>query len=526
MLWFKNLLSRRYLGIIVLICCFIALLLAGKNPFDDQSLIPNLEPYPDSLYYAYPAWNVAHGGDFSMSYAGTTIKNVVPPIFSVYLLPFFAFAKDVRFFYFAQLVLLCASVGLLIVCLKLISDRFKVPFYSKGVALLVSAFFFVTNFYIYTMPSLLMAELISLFVLLCGCVLLLLPVNAQRASMSAHVGAILLLIKISNLPLAAAFYSVMMIKIWRAKERRFFMSHIVLAGLYTLSYFYLSSFFVGHKNLQTGSSFNVENSFYNLPFYLRAMAGYSTTYLWYSEKLVSPLVAGGAFVGLVLGFLKKETRNIAGSILLGAFMLIIFMSFFVTPDARYISALIPFYSLAWMIGLLSIFALCIPRLFLGLIGIVCVFYMVAPAFSYQAGLSEIGVIKKQIGLNYLHPENPWNYTAVTSMDAFIASQKSHKPIYIATFLPQFYVGMFAKNFTALPISGQQEFYSSSDEKIITNMHLDALNNGTLYMSNAYVGNVSSLWPKEFEKLKEKYHGTLVYEGCLGTCNLYLLSLPK
>jgi hypothetical protein len=135
-------------------------------------------------------------------------------------------------------------------------------------------------------------------------------------------------------------------------------------------------------------------------------------------------------------------------------------------------------------------------------------------------------MKKQIGLNYLHPENPWNYTAVITMDTFSASQKSKKPIYIATFLPPFYVQMFAKNFVALPITTQQEFYSAADEAKIEQMYDKAFAAGTVYLSHAYVGNVPDVWPSEFERIKEKYDGKLVYEGCLGTCNLYLLTMPS
>ena len=170
---------------------YSSLFLLEKNPFDDQSLIPNLEPYPDSLYYAYLVWNVAHGGDFSMSYAGTTMKKCRPADFFCLSFALFAFCQRCPFFIFAHLYFYAPQLGLLIVCLKLISDRFKVPFYSKGVALRLYRHFLCIHFYIlYGVPSLLMAELISFFVTFMWLrVLLLLPVNAQRASMSAH-GAI------------------------------------------------------------------------------------------------------------------------------------------------------------------------------------------------------------------------------------------------------------------------------------------------------------------------------------------------
>lgn len=508
---------------VVVVCLSITLLLAGKNPFDDQSLIPNLEPYPDSLYYAYPAWNVAHGGDFSMTYLDTKVKNVTPPLFSLYLLPFFAVFKDIRVFYFAQIVLLVVSTVLLVKVLLLVLDHFKAPPFIKSVVIFLGTFFFVTNFYIYTMPSLLMAELISIMIVLAGCVLLLLPSTPMRSAISAHIGASLLLIKVSNLPLMAVFYLIFLVQIWRSDARKMFVVHMIVAGLYTAAYFYFSGFFEGHKNLQGGSNFGFENARQNLPFYIQTLAGSPTKYLWYTERFVSPLVTLAAMFGVGVGLVMKETRKIVFGGLLMATALVLFMSFFVTPDARYVSALIPLYSILIVIGLIGIYRTISLRYFFATVFLIFAIYLIFPAFSYRSGESQLAGMKKQIGLNYLHPENPWNYTAVVSMDAFSASQKAKKSIYIATFLPQFYVGMFAKNFIALPVSTQQEFYSTADAAKIEQMYEQAFATGTVYLSNAYVGNLRDVWPAEFEKVKEKYHGELVYEGCLGTCNLYLLN---
>lgn len=526
MQWFTRVFSKRHVGLCMIICIFMTLLLAGKNPFDDQSLIPNLEPYPDSLYYSYPAWNVAHGGDFSMTYHDTTVKNVTPPLFSLYLLPFFAVVKDVRVFYFAQLALLVVSIVLLTKALQLVLDHSKESPFIKSVMIFFAIFLFITNFYIYTMPSLLMAELLSITIVLAGCVLLLLPNTPIRAAISAHIGVLLLLIKVSNLPLTAVFYLLFLMKVWKPSENKTFFVHAITAMLYTTAFFYGSQFFEGHKNIQGGSNFSFENAQRNLPFYLRAAAGFPTRYLWYTERFVSPLVSLGALFGLCVGSMMKSTRQTVAAILLGASGLVLFMAFFVTPDARYISALIPLYSILCLIGFMWIYSKMKTEYFLMFVCVVLIIYLLLPTFSYQPGEPYMISMKKQIGLNYLHPENPWNYTAVVSMDTFSASQKSEKPIYIATFLPEFYVGMFAKNFVALPVTTQQEFYSAADDKKIEHMYDQAFLSGKVYLSNAYVGNVRDVWPSEFERIKEKYDGKLVYEGCLGTCNLYLLTMPS
>ena len=138
--------SQHNLGLCIFLCILIALLLAGKNPFDTQSLIPNLEPYPDSLYYAYPAWNLVHGGDFSMTYIDATVKNVTPPLFSLFLMPFFMLIDDVRVFHVAQLALLVGSTVLLTVCIKQILSYYKAPNLANVSMIFLATFFFVTNF--------------------------------------------------------------------------------------------------------------------------------------------------------------------------------------------------------------------------------------------------------------------------------------------------------------------------------------------------------------------------------------------
>lgn len=102
--------SNLFFGLSVLFLCLVYFLLAFKNPFKTNSLVSNLEPYPDTLYYSVPAWNLVNGRGFKMSAYGHEIKKITPPIYSLYLIPFFALFGDIRSYYFANLLLSFVSI--------------------------------------------------------------------------------------------------------------------------------------------------------------------------------------------------------------------------------------------------------------------------------------------------------------------------------------------------------------------------------------------------------------------------------
>ena len=77
----------------------VYLILAFRDPFSARSLIPNIEPYPDTLLYTLPAWNWTKGLGFQMGANGIMVRHSVPMTYSYFLAPFMKMADDVRGFY-------------------------------------------------------------------------------------------------------------------------------------------------------------------------------------------------------------------------------------------------------------------------------------------------------------------------------------------------------------------------------------------------------------------------------------------
>src|SRR5258708_1296424 len=92
-----------WLGIILLA------LLLFRNPFSSQNIISDLEPSPDTIHYLSPAKNFFNGQGLKIGYEGRFLNPDVPPLYSLVLAPFIATLKDIRAFYFANLILVFIS---------------------------------------------------------------------------------------------------------------------------------------------------------------------------------------------------------------------------------------------------------------------------------------------------------------------------------------------------------------------------------------------------------------------------------
>ena len=87
------------------------------------------------------------------------------------------------------------------------------------------------------------------------------------------------------------------------------------------------------------------------------------------------------------------------------------MSTFVTPDARYVVAMLPAITVFCAVGMFAVYSQFGKKVLLTVSLAILVLYLGAPTLVQGSEAYAI-TLKKQIGLNYLHPENPWNYMAV------------------------------------------------------------------------------------------------------------------
>ncbi len=509
----------------------IFLLLAFKNPYSVRSLVPNLEPYPDTLYYSSPAWNFVQSKGFVMQAFDYQSKIVTPPLYSIFLMPFFAVFQDVRSFYFANLLLMVGSLALFVLILSRLV-------YTKLADILIVGlvgFFFATNFYFYTQPYLLMAESITLFFSMLAMYLLVASTTPRRSFWAGLLGIAILMIKFSNLPLTLAFYILYGWKILKdpsKKNSRIFGLSLGLSLLLLASYSVKTQIFAGHKNLSSGAGFSPVYFLQNFQQYLKTLMGGQERYLWFDNRMTSPLLAIPTFIGILVGLFIKKWRKNTILLLVYGFSVIIFMSFFYTRDIRYIIVVYPI-----MLIFTGFTFLFVKERFGKVVGIVLtvllgVVYLLLPQSGQVPGERPIITLKKQVGLNFRHAEEPWNYKAVVEFNSFFSQSKDKKP-YFGTLLPPYFVGYYTNgNYNYLPVSMGQEFFGDKKKapKVFLTLLVDyykmLLEAGNeIYISPYYQANLLS-WKQDYDNLAKNFNLELVKSGCHNTCNIYKLTLLK
>ncbi len=499
------------LGSIIFVI-LLGILLALKNPYDTQSLIPNLEPYPDTLFYSYPAMSFVREGTWSMRSDTVSPRIATSPGYSLLLVPIFALRQSVLDFFWLHIVLLILAALLIVyISRQLYPKQHMIQLFVLGV--------FVTHFYVYTMPSLLMAELVTIVAVLGATALMLTP---QKFRPWVLISSSLLLpfLKVSNSALGVAY------AVWHMIRQPSVFKKYVAIGFAGVMIVYMSGFLSGHKNLQPGSSLSLGYITENGIFYMKALLGSNTRYLWYQEKLISPLISLLGCAGLVWGArsssprIKHFSKGTIGVIVVHT----LFMSAFVTPDARYVSSLIPLIILSSGIPFAYISG---KAKSIAVIASTCA-YLFIPLFS-QTAIPEMHVLtlKKQIGLNFLHPEQPWNYIAIKEIEKHVQGNPDTKT-YLGTFLPPHYVNLISDSLIPVPLTLDQEFYTPAttlpgSTKSIADMYEHLLTQGNVYVTNAYSSNLPSIWQPAFQDVLSEFAYNVVYEGCYASCTLYRLT---
>ena len=516
--------------LVILISIFV--LLSFKKVYTSDTLIPNLEPYPDTLYYSVPAWNFVHGDGFVMKTQDTVIKQQTPPLLGIYLVPFFFLFKDIRAFYFANMIL---SISTIIFFVFAIDKIFPGKALYKGALTFFLGFFLVTNFYFYSMPQLLMAEPLTLFLVTLGIYLYVSENNLFKTFVSSQLGILLVLVKLSNVPYSLIFTILFFIKFFpKPKPNKYFKLFMIFTGLgllYFVGYMFTSQLLTNHKNLG-GTDFNIIHFKKGIEIYTKTLIGKAgIRYLWYTEKFIPSLVTLISFIGLAAGLYKPKIRKTAVALFSIVLFTVIFMSFFVTQDLRYIIAVLPAYLL------LSGFTFQeIARKTSKAISIVfMILIILSTLFLKNQGYKENEIslltFKKQVGLNFRHREVPWNYEAVQIFNKF-TQNSDPKKTYIATFLPAPFIEVYSNNnYQILPISTWQEFYWLEPkllQKVIgsnlISRYKKLISEGNnVYITYYYQSNVPSQWPKQISELVSNFSTTKVYDGCLSSCDIYQLN---
>ena len=508
-------------GLILIFLIYV--LLAFKDPFSERSLAPNLEPYPDSLYYSIPAWNWVNGDGFKMAYKGSEINFLVPPLYGLVLSPLFFLTKDFRFFYITNMILMIASIYLFIKILEIIFTKEK----FRNWYVLLGGFLLVTNFYFYNLPLNLMAENLTIFLMILGMYCL---VKQKKIAVFGLfiVSVSLFLTKFSNVSLSVMFGLFYLYKIFKLRFNKFyylgssiFFGFLILLVLQNMNLINLAIPATGIK------AFSVDYFLNNLNFYLKTIVGGDTRYLWFNQSFFSRLVGISAVLGMVLGLISKRYRKVVLLLLSLVIALVGFMSFFYYPDSRYILTLLPVLIFFCLFFINFIFK---KSRIVGFIAIfVLVFYNL---FVYKANGTDVGLIvfKKQIGINLIYAEVPWNYKAVKHFEEVMGGAEN---AYMATFLPPFYGGLVTKGkINFLPITKTQEFSDVGKDLVsqivgssVEVKYKEVLNSGgRIFISDYYVSNNLEAWRKEYMDLISNFEVLKISEGCMGACDVYELKL--
>lgn len=517
--------------IILIILVTIFIFLSFKKVNTSDTLIPNLEPYPDSLYYSTPAWNFVHGNGFLMKTQDVIIKQQTPPLYGIYLIPFFALFNNIRSFYYANMILLIGVIFLFTLIVDRIFSGNKI---YKEILIFFLGFFLVTNFYFYTIPQLLMAEPITIFLVTLGIYLYVSKVSILYTLLAGQIACLLMMVKLSNIPYSAVLSILFFVKyISETKSKKYLKLFLISTGIgisYFFLYVFLSKLLFAHKNLG-GTDFSLIHFKEGIRIYIQTLLGNEgIRYLWFTERFIPSIIVFITLIGILISLLRKNFRKIAFTLLSLIILVVLFMSFFVVQDIRYIIAILPFY-LIFMGFFIEEISLRTNK------NIAIIFMLIIISLSLflksQNNKNEMAIItfKKQVGLNLRHREVPWNYESVAIFNQFFKNTDPKKT-YIGTFLPPPFVDIYSnKKYQTLPISSWQEFYwlepsllkkiIGGDDVLVRYKKLVSDGNN-VYITHYYESNVPSQWPKMVNDLMSNFKVNKVYSGCLGACDIYQL----
>ena len=496
----------------LIFCVIIYLSLAYKNPFKDNSLIPNLEPYPDTLLYSFPAWNWVRGNGWNLGVNEKIVRITIPNTYGYYLVPFFKIFNDIRAFYFANIILGIGSIIFFGKALKNIIGKNK--WYVIGYFL----FLLVTNLYFFNQPQLVMAENVNYFLVSVFLYFLSLEFTWNQIIPMIIFLVVSLKLKNTNLVLGGSFAISFFIKIFREKLKNLNIKKILITGSFfgaIMLFFYVPRIL----NLSS-NAFNIKYFDNNFNFYLSCLTGKSCRNLWYSQRLISWDIVVMFLAGVVIMLKDKNKRYFLLELVIPLVLLVIAMSIFKDTEGRHIEVLLPIILMVGAIGLEKLtFKFKKPIL------IIFLFLMTNLMLTnYQPKIWETKIVslKKQIGLNFRHREDPWNYLCLKMIDNFMVDKKQ---AYFGSFLPLYFFDAYNVDINFLPISNDQDFmgrglnkYYGPSMKDIFNEKLKEGND--IYLSDYYVGNNLDTWRREWDDLMVDKKVEKVYQSEMDNCNIY------
>ena len=499
--------AKSHLSLIVI----VAIYLIVTFPFgltNDRHPLLNLEPYPDSFGYLLPVHNLIHGGGFNYSYNGHVIPQRMPPLYSIILLPLFFIFHTPASFYFTNLFLgVISLLGLYSLVKKITSDHLVI---TSALGL------YMSHGYVLFVASTPMAENLILPLFIWSLNLLLAkPKTTFQAFLASFCVTGLLLTKYAYAFIGLAFGILFIVKYVKLKLFKQALKFIFFC-LFFLMILYIYQARLNWSSLKFIAgfkTFSVDYFINSMKFYISAISGQLTSFLWLRWPLTSLLfLLMGIF--LLLKNLFGQTINGLTSLVILYVAHLLMVGFYFYLDARFLITIIVINILFFV----KFLVLIKDNQILKLATIVFTFFVML--------LSQKGLYRQLVGQNIFGSSHAWHYEAVQSIARFMDDKP--ESVIITALHPPLFSLYIQKNINLLPISNNQEFYG---DQIWGKIDIapaqeirNRINNGqAVYVSNAYITAVP-VYVLAFEQLRTEYKFDLEQSGCLETCNIYSLSL--
>ncbi|MDD2823308.1 MAG: hypothetical protein PHQ59_04500 [Candidatus Daviesbacteria bacterium] len=515
-----------------------------KNPYSDENIISDFLPLPDAIHYVTPARSLALGFGLNLYYEGRSASAAVPPLYSLYLAPYYLINNDARTYYFANVVLSLLSA----VLFYLLLSKLKL----NPILKVLSFFAFCTNIALYWYPSAAMAENLFLFLYLLSVWLLISEVNKRNIIVAGLVVICLYATKyveiiVSGI-LAASYFLKISLSIKNKKKLITSLFIFILSITVPLLFFDLIEYYTKGSHIWplsdifrffnfgvTGSSqlslplvgyMDIANIDFNLYQYLAGILGGELTTAGQGLIIASPIIGMLGLIGLFLNPFNKEYRLITSYFLLTFMSTLIFCLFFYIVEGRYIFFVIPVLILS--------FAIFVDRLWIFFQGKdkLYLIYLTAVIIAGFILFSQVPpVVNELTGKNNLIKGDS-NRLVIKTLNSSFKGLTNSKKVVIISVIPPYLFDYYEKpNYKLLPLSQRQVFMGIADAAWGTDDYSDLINLYRKYLNSGYSLYVSAFktdpnFVYSFDLMKINYYFRLdkVADGCDGKCNLYKVSL--
>jgi len=490
--------------------------------FQKTHFLQNFEPYPDGILYALSARNFVHGDGMQLVYRDSMLHFWVPRMYSIALIPGYLININPTMFYVSNVFLGLLSLILVVYIVRITTKSWVAP--------VIAGLVYLSQVYVLWLPSVPMAENLALPLFLAAVLGLVRMRDSWRYSLLAFTAAgLLFLTKLSLAGVIGMILLLLLIGLYQGlSQKRKIIAWIIsgaVASIFTFQY--------GGTLLTLLSG---ESPFYGFRFVLgnvnaygKMLVGTGGNFLWLRISLSSIGVLG-IFVFAVWQFLRSKALEWRrrGLILLALFLAQFpIMLIFYVADARYIILTVPIFALA--AGWLSEFWL---EFFKSRRQRSVFFLLVGLALIIQLWV-QLPLVRQVVAANLLGRTVGWQREEIKEFDQVLVSESDEA--YLITALPPFLVDAYSEgNYRVLPMSSSQEFLQKSQwvwgsdlepEEYpvdLNNIYGELLAEGKkVYISNAYISHSHEV-VLDYEELQKTYSFELVSEGCLGTCNVYVM----